>query len=148
MLIFKKILYQKVVTRVCVQSINMCDQSNIDEPVRNTEDSDNFNNIDTAGIFKDSSNPNHCLRRIASHLHKINDTLESLDSELVKYRACVRNKIAQKVDDTTENDESDERLWWYREIKNEMKISHYYASYCLRILCRDFCGEEEHDRYE
>ena len=127
----------------------MAGQSNIDESVQISPcDITGFdNNIDTAGIYKDPSNPNHCLRRIAVHLRKLNDTLESLDSELVKYRACIKTRLTQKIDNSLEKEDADTRLWWYREIKNEMKVSHYYASYCLKILCRDFCGEEEHERY-
>ena len=96
---------------------------------------------DVAGIF-DTSDPSHVvhhsMRRISAHLHRINEALESLDSELVKYRACIKNKLLGKLN--TSHD-PDTRLWWHCEIQNEMKVFHFYASFCIKLLCKDFCLE-------
>ena len=96
---------------------------------------------DMAGIF-DTSDPSHVvhrsMRRISVHLHKINEALESLDGELVKYRACIKNKLLGKLNPSHD---SDTRLWWHREIQNEMKVFHFYASFCIKLLCKNFCLE-------
>ena len=97
---------------------------------------------DEAGIY-DTSNPthvvHHSMRRISAHLRRINESLESLDSELVNYRACVKNKLLGKLNLSRD---SDNRLWWHREIQNELKVFHFYACFGIKLLCKDFCLEQ------
>ena len=102
------------------------------ETVKNQE-------IDTAGIY-DFSNPffrNYIsLKHILTHLHEVNEILQLLDEELMKYRNCVQKKLSP----TTEmQDDPKMVLWWKKEIQKEMKIFYYNTSYCLKILCSNFC---------
>ena len=79
------------------------------------------------------------MHRISAHLRRINESLESLDSELVNYRTCIKNKLLGKLNISCD---SDTRLWWHREIQNELKVFHFYASFCMKLLCKDFCLEQ------
>ena len=96
---------------------------------------------DVTGIY-DTSDPSHVVHhsmgRMSPHLRRINEALESLDSELVKYRACIKNKLLGKLNPSHD---SETRLWWHCEIQNEMKVFHFYASFCMKLLCKDFCLE-------
>ena len=62
------------------------------------------------------------MHRISAHLRRINESLESLDSELVNYRTCIKNKLLGKLNISGD---SDTRLWWHREIQNELKVFHF-----------------------
>ena len=84
------------------------------------------------------------MRRISAHLRRINESLESLDSELVNYRTCFKDNLLGKPNISGD---SATRLWWYREIQNKLKVFHFYASFCMKLLCKDFCLEQ-HSVYE
>ena len=102
--------------------------------------------IDECGIY-DTTKKDHkyfiALKHISHHLNKINKTLESLDHELVEYRKVKKQCL---VHDEVDQNDLETRIWWNRTIQNEMRIFHYNASYCLKMICKDFCitGEEEH----
>ena len=124
------------------QSCSMCGQVNNQPTSGSPHNSDWDSGPDEAGIY-DTSNPSHVvhhsMRRISANLRRINESLESLDSELVNYRACIKNKLLGKLNISGD---SDTRLWWHREIQNELKVFHLYASFCIKFLCKDFCLEQ------
>ena len=124
----------------------MSEQSNIKNADQNQKKIKN-SEIDTAGIY-DLSNPFYrnflALKRISIHLHEINEILESMDNELFEYRNCVKNKLLQK---TEMCDDPEIILWWKSEVQKEMKIFYYNTSYCLKILCDNFCVKDIHECY-
>ena len=79
------------------------------------------------------------MHRISAHLCRINESLESLDSELVNYRTCLKDKLLGK---NNISGDSATRLWWHHEFQNELKVFHFYASFCIKLLCKDFCLEQ------
>ena len=103
----------------------MCGQVNNQPTSGSPNNSDWDSGPDEAGIY-DTSNPtqvvHHSMHRISAHLRRINESLESLDSELVNYRACVKNKLFGKLNLSRD---SDNRLWWHREIQNELKLFNF-----------------------
>ena len=107
----------------------------------NSDWGEEYTGPDVTGIY-DTSDQNrvvhHSLRRMCAHLRKINEALESLDSELVQYRACIKDKLLGKLNNSRD---SDAKLWWHHEISNEMKVFHFYESFCMKLLCKDFCLE-------
>ena len=123
--------------KLCSMSGQVNKQPKSMSPHNSDWDSDS----DVAGIFN-TSDPSHIVHhsmsRMSAHLPSINKALESLDSELVKYRACIKNKLLGKLN---LSQDTDTRLWWHREIQNEMKVFHFYASFCMKLLCKDFCLE-------
>ena len=89
---------------------------------------------DVTGIYDTSDQSrivHHSMRRMCAHLRRINEALESLDSELVQYRACIKDKLLGKLNTSRD---SDTRLWWHCEISNEMKVFHFYASFLHEIV--------------
>ena len=119
----------------------MCGQVNNQPTSGSPHNSDWDSGPDEAGIY-DTSNPSHVvhsMRRISAHLRRINESLESLDSELVNYRTCLKDKLLGKPNISGD---SATRLWWHREIQNELKVFHFYASFCMKLLCKDFCLEQ------
>ena len=123
------------------QSCRMGGQVNNQPTSGSPHNSDWDSGPDEAGIYN-TSDPTHivhCMRRISAHLRRINESLESLDSELVNYRTCFKDKLLGKPNITGD---SATRLWWYREIQNELKVFHFYASFCMKFLCKDFCLEQ------
>ena len=120
----------------------MSGQVNNQPTSRSLHNSDWDSDPDETGIYH-TSDPahvvHHSMPRISSHLCRINESLESLDSELVNYRACVKNKLLGKLNPSRD---SDTRLWWHREIQNELKVFHFYVSFCIKLLCKDFCLEQ------
>ena len=101
--------------------------------------------IDTTGIYslpEDELHISNSLHRIATHVHKINETLASLDSEMVKYRASIKAVIQKSVANSKEDNEAN--AWWQREIHSEMKVLHYYSTFCIRVLCQEFCTHNNH----
>ena len=104
---------------------------------RSPHNSDWDSGPDEAGIYN-TSDPTHvvlCMRRISAHLCRINESLESLDNELVNYRTCIKAKLLGKPN--TSGD-STTRLWWHREIQNELKVLHFYASFLHEIVVQRF----------
>ena len=92
---------------------------------------------DEAGIYN-TSDPTHivhCMRRISAHLRRINKSLESLDSELVNYRTCFKDKLLGKPNISGD---SATRLWWYREIQNELKVFHFLCVFLHEIVVQRF----------
>ena len=81
-----------------------------------------------------------CQRRISIHLKKLNELLSHMDSEVVKYRALMKLKNQRIYEQPSPQDLADTRLWWYREIQNELTVFRYYSNYSLKLLC------EEHGR--
>ena len=81
-----------------------------------------------------------CQRRISVHLKKLNEILSHMDSEVVKYRALMKLKNQRLYEQPSSQDLTDTRLWWYREIQNELTVFRYYSNYSLKLLC------EEHGR--
>ena len=81
-----------------------------------------------------------CQRRISVHLKKLNELLSHMDSEVVKYRALMKLKNQRLYEQPSPQDLADTRLWWYREIQNELTIFRYYSNFSLKLLC------EEHGR--
>ena len=81
-----------------------------------------------------------CQRRISIHLKKLNEILSHMDSEVVKYRALMKLKNQRLYEQPSPQDLADTRLWWYREIQNELTVFRYYSNYSLKLLC------EEHGR--
>ena len=81
-----------------------------------------------------------CQRRISIHLKKLNELLSHIDSEVVKYRALKKLKVQHLYEQPSPQDLADTRLWWYREIQNELTVFRYYSNYSLKLLC------EEHGR--
>ena len=81
-----------------------------------------------------------CQRRISIHLKKLNELLSQIDSEVVKYRALSKLKNQRFYEQPTQQDLADTRLWWYREIQNELTVFRYYSNFSLKLLC------EEHGR--
>ena len=81
-----------------------------------------------------------CQRRISIHLKKLNELLSHIDSEVVKYRALSKLRNQRLYDQPSQQELADTRLWWYREIQNELTVFRYYSNYSLKLLC------EEHDR--
>ena len=77
-----------------------------------------------------------CQRRISYHLRGLNEILSELDQEMIKYRALIRFKNHCPYDRQPE-DLTNNRLWWYREIQNELKVFHYYANFSLKALCAE-----------
>ena len=63
-----------------------------------------------------------------------------MDSEVVKYRALMKLKNQRLYEQPSPQDLADTRLWWYREIQNELTVFRYYSNYSLKLLC------EEHGR--
>ena len=124
----------------------MSEQSNTENVKENPKTSKNPE-IDTAGIY-DISNPFFknflALNRISVHLHEVNEILESMDNELFEYRNCVKNKLLQKTETC---DDPEIILWWKSEVQKEMKIFYYKTSYCLKILCDNFCVKDKHECY-
>ena len=123
------------------QSCSMGGQVNNQPTSRSPHNSDCDSGPDEAGIYNNSDLTHVvlCMRRISGHLRRINESLESLDNELVNYRTCINNKLLGKPN--TSGD-STTRLWWHREIQNELKVFHFYASFCMKLLCKDFCLEQ------
>ena len=95
---------------------------------RSPHNSDWGSGPDEAGIYNTSYSTHivHCMRCISGHLCRINESLESLDSELVNYRTCFKDKLLGK---SNISGDSATRLWWYHEIQNELKVFHFYASF-------------------
>ena len=81
-----------------------------------------------------------CQRRISIHLKKLNELLSHIDSEVVKYRALSKLRNQRLYDQPSHQELADTRLWWYREIQNELTVFRYYSNYSLKLLC------EEHGR--
>ena len=81
-----------------------------------------------------------CQRRISIYLKKLNELLLHIDSEVVKYRALVKLKNHRFYEQPPQEDLADTRLWWYREIQNELTTFRYYSNFSLKLLC------EEHGR--
>ena len=81
-----------------------------------------------------------CQRRISIHLKKLNELLSHIDSEVVKYRALSKLRNQRLYDQPLHQELADTRLWWYREIQNELTVFRYYSNYSLKLLC------EEHGR--
>ena len=124
----------------------MSQQSNTKNVEQNQETVKN-SEINTAGIY-DLSNPFFrnflSLKRISVNLHKINEILESLDNELFEYRNCVNNKLSQK---TETSDDPEIIMWWKKEVHKEMKNFYHNTSYCLKVLCDNFCVKDKHECY-
>ena len=113
--------------------------------VEQNEDKDT--EVDKCGIYdttKKDFKYFFALKRISHHLNQINKTLESLDHELVEYRKVKKTCI---VHDDADQSDLDTRLWWTRSIQNEMRIFHYNASYCLKMICHDFCSKSEEEHF-
>ena len=95
---------------------------------------------DVAG-FVDTNDNNQVLidnlRQITRQVNKINESLTLLDLALVKYRASISAEIQNRPITSKEVKES--KMWYCREIENEMKVFHYHAKFCLKILCQEFC---------
>ena len=81
-----------------------------------------------------------CQRRISIHLKKLNELLSHIDSEVVKYRALSKLKNQRFYEQPSRQDLADTRLWWYREIQNELTVFRYYSNFSLKLLC------DEHGR--
>ena len=81
-----------------------------------------------------------CQRRISVYLKKLNELLSHIDSEMVKYRALTKLMNQRLYEHPSSQDLADTRLWWYREIQNELTAFRYYSNYSLKLLC------EEHGR--
>ena len=81
-----------------------------------------------------------CQRRISVHLKKLNELLSHIDSEVVKYRALTKLRNQRLYEQPSPQDLADTRLWWYREIQNELTVFRYYSNYSLKLLC------DEHGR--
>ena len=81
-----------------------------------------------------------CQRRISIHLKKLNELLSHIDSEVVKYKALSKLRNQRLYDQPSHQELADTRLWWYREIQNELTVFRYYSNYSLKLLC------EEHGR--
>ena len=78
--------------QLCSMSGQVNNQSKSSSPNNSDWDS----GPDVAGIYYNSDPSHvvhHSMRRIAAHLRRINEALESLDSKLAKYRACIKNKL-------------------------------------------------------
>ena len=118
----------------------MSEQSNT-ENVNHTVDSPE---IDTTGIY-DLSNPFFknflALKDISVHLREVNEILESMDNQLLEYRNSVKNKLEQT---TQTHDDPTIKLWWTKQIQKEMKIFYFNTSYCLKMLCHNFCVQGKH----
>ena len=81
-----------------------------------------------------------CQRRISVHLKKLNELLSHIDSEVVKYKALTKLRNQRLYEQPSPQDLADTRLWWYREIQNELTVFRYYSNYSLKLLC------DEHGR--
>lgn len=100
--------------------------------------------INTAGIY-DLSNPFFknflALKHISAHLHEVNEILESMDNQLLEYRNSVKNKLEQQ---TETHDDPTIKLWWTKQIQQEMKIFYFNTANCLKVLCQNFCVQDKH----
>ena len=96
-----------------VVSVVMGRQVNNQPTSRSPHNSDWDSGPDKAGIYNtsDPTHVVHCMRRISTHLHRINESLESLDNELVNYRTCLKDKLLGKPNISGD---STTRLWWHR----------------------------------
>ena len=78
-----------------------------------------------------------CQRRISIYLKKLNELLSHIDSEVVKYRALSKLRNQRLYDQPLHQELADTRLWWYREIQNELTVFRYYSNYSLKLLSEE-----------
>ena len=81
-----------------------------------------------------------CVRRIVKHLNSINATLQQLDQDLVEYRKSVKSGIYQNGLE----EHLEERISLIKKIQAELRVYHFYRQFTLRIVCQNFCQENEH----
>ena len=78
----------------------------------------------------------NCTRHIAVKLVRLNDLLQALEQDVIKFRAAIRR---EELDEGLSPKDVVAAEWWTREVTKAMKIYHWYTNFNIRVLCDTFC---------
>ena len=80
-----------------------------------------------------------CQKEVDTHLKCLNEAFRKLDSTVSLYKVLLKERLIEEYREKKLPFLSDTRLWWHKEIQNEMKLTHHYLNVTLKPLCRQHC---------
>ena len=124
------------------------DQNATDSPSSSTPDKveENTDCVDT-DLSKTAINQQRIIlsqRQSYRCLRNVNNILKQLDNELIKYKKLEKPGCCHFYTyKDTQEDFADERHYLEREIKNELRLFHYFIKFPIKFLCEELAYTEE-----
>ena len=74
-------------------------------------------------------------KAIYADLKLLNRRLQKLDSSVTEYKSLLKTRLFREDG----NEELDFYCLLHKEIRDEMKVFHFYQNYSLKSLCQEYC---------
>ena len=81
-------------------------------------------------------------KKIYADLKLLNRRLQKLDSDVIHYKSLLKTRLFREDGSYEKSEgpaEADIHGWLRQEIRDEMKVFHFYQNYSLKSLCQEYC---------